>query len=104
MRDKERPGAGRPASEEIFVEQCPHRAGEKHVALAPAFAMNDNGAIWPGNIFKIDRQCFLAPHPTIIDQPQQRPIPRISDLTHLGLHAPGGYTTCFPRALWLALD
>jgi hypothetical protein len=47
--------------------------------------MNEDRAIWPGNIFNIDRQRFLAAQAAIIDQPEQRTIARIGDLVQYGL-------------------
>src|SRR5215469_18296867 len=54
VRDKERPGARRPARTQVFVEQCPNGSREKHLPWTTAFAMDRDGAIWRGGVVDID--------------------------------------------------
>src|SRR6266566_7084383 len=42
MGDKERTRARGTTGQQIFIEQRPNSAGEKHFALATTFAMNEN--------------------------------------------------------------
>src|SRR6266446_10396275 len=52
---------------QILVQQCSDGAREKHFAGTVAFALDENGAIWPGNILNVDGQGFLAAQTSIID-------------------------------------
>src|SRR5258708_33593378 len=48
------------ARSQIFVQQRADGTREKHLAGTVAFSVDENRAIRPGNIFKIDSQRFLA--------------------------------------------
>src|SRR5258708_2798797 len=72
---------------QILVEQCPNGARKKHLTWAVAFALDENGAIWPGNILNVDRQGFLAAQTAIIDQPEEGTVAWVGNLTQERLDA-----------------
>src|SRR5260370_507855 len=59
---------------QILVQQCPDGARKKHLTWAVAFALDENGAIRPGNILNVDGERFLTAQTSIIDQPEERAV------------------------------
>ena len=59
-RDEKRPRRWGTTRCQILVQQCADGTREKHFAGSVAFALDENGAIRPGNILNVDSQGFLA--------------------------------------------
>ena len=71
LRDEKRPRRWDTTCRQILVQQCADGAREKHFAGLVAFALDENGAIRPGNMLNVDSQGFLATQTAIIDQPEE---------------------------------
>src|SRR5713226_6227707 len=76
-----------PTRRQILVQQCSDGARKKHLTWAVAFALDENGAIRPGNILNVDGQGFLATQTAIIDQPEEGAVAWVGDLTQERLDA-----------------